>query len=81
MVDGGNEANNRPDIQEDIQMIRSRLIEENMISSRYGTGPIAYIRGALYELSRKGMWNRVVLVFCSFTLQNMSGAAGESNPQ
>jgi hypothetical protein len=64
------------DIQEEIQMIRLRLTEEGMIASRFGAGPWAYFRGALYELSRKGMWNRVLLVFVSFTLQNMSGAAG-----
>ena len=58
-------------------MIRIRLSEEAVIAGRYGTGPWAFFRGALYELSRKGMWNRVLLVFCSFTLQNMSGAAGK----
>jgi hypothetical protein len=57
-------------------MIRVRLTEEGMIASRFGAGRWAYFRGALHELSRKGMWNRVLLVFVSFTLQNMSGAAG-----
>lgn len=59
-------------------MIRGRLMEENNIASRYGTGSWALFRGALYELSRKGMRNRIILVFCSFALQNMSGAAGKS---
>ncbi|KAH6889730.1 general substrate transporter [Thelonectria olida] len=62
-------------LQEDLQMIRVRLVEEAAIASKFGTGAWAFFRGALYELSRKGMWNRVVLVFCSFALQNMSGAA------
>jgi hypothetical protein len=64
------------DVQEDIHMIRVRLAEEAVIAGRYGTGPWAFFRGALFELSRKGMRNRVTLVFCSFALQNMSGAAG-----
>ncbi|KAI5468061.1 general substrate transporter [Mariannaea sp. PMI_226] len=62
-------------LQEDLQMIRSRLSEEAAVAAKYGTGPWAFFRGALAELSRKGMWNRVVLVLCAFTLQNMSGAA------
>ena len=57
-------------------MIRTRLIEERELASKYGTGSWAFFRGALFELSRKGMWNRVVLVFVSFALQNLSGAAG-----
>lgn len=60
-------------------MIRSRLADEAVIASKYGSGPWAFFRGALFELSRKGMWNRVLLVFCSFALQNMSGAAGKFN--
>lgn len=56
-------------------MIRTRLAEEQVIANKFGTGSWAFFRGALSELSRKGMWNRVVLVFCSFALQNMSGAA------
>lgn len=59
-------------------MIQGRLVEENNIASRYGTGSWALFRGALYELSRKGMRNRIILVFCSFALQNMSGAAGKA---
>lgn len=66
-------------LQEDIQQIRIRLAEEKIIASRYGDGTWAFFRGALHELSRKGMWNRVLLVFCSFALQNMSGAAGTSH--
>lgn len=58
-------------------MIRSRLADEAIIAGKYGSGSWAFFRGALYELSRKGMWNRVLLVFCSFALQNMSGAAGK----
>ena len=56
-------------------MIRVRLQDEARIADKYGQGWWAYIRGALYELSRRGMWNRVLLVFCAFSLQNMSGAA------
>jgi hypothetical protein len=59
-------------------MIRGRLDEESGIASRYGTGPWAFFRGAMHEFSRPGMRNRVLLVLCSFTLQNMSGAAGTS---
>ncbi|KAL4803344.1 general substrate transporter [Aspergillus unguis] len=62
-------------VQEDIAMIRVRLQDEARIADKYGQGWWAYIRGALYELSRRGMWNRVLLVFCAFSLQNMSGAA------
>ncbi|KAL7952957.1 general substrate transporter [Trichoderma compactum] len=62
-------------LEKDIQMIRGRLVEENNIASRYETGSWALFRGALYELSRKGMRNRIILVFCSFALQTMSGAA------
>lgn len=56
-------------------MIRSRLQDEARIADKYGHGSWAYFRGALYELSRHGMWNRVLLVWCAFVLQNMSGAA------
>ncbi|UKZ78169.1 hypothetical protein TrVFT333_005904 [Trichoderma virens FT-333] len=66
-------------LKEDVQMIRGRLMEENNIASRYGSGSWALFRGALYELSRKGMRNRIILVFCSFALQNMSGAAGKAS--
>ncbi|KAF4967456.1 hypothetical protein FSARC_4979 [Fusarium sarcochroum] len=62
-------------LQEDLDMIRSRLADEALVASKYGNGPWALFRGALFELSRKGMRNRVLLVFCSFALQNMSGAA------
>ncbi|KAG2413575.1 hypothetical protein HFD88_002764 [Aspergillus terreus] len=62
-------------IAEDIAIIKDRLREEEAIANEYGTGPWAYSRGALQELSRKGMRNRVALVFCAFVLQNMSGAA------
>jgi hypothetical protein len=66
------------DLQEEILQIRIRLEEEALIAKKYGSGSWSYFRGALFELSRKGMWNRVLLVFCSFALQNMSGAAGKS---
>lgn len=56
--------------------MQERLDGEAEISRKYGTGLWAYFRGALAEFSKKGMRNRVALVFCSFTLQNLSGAAG-----
>jgi hypothetical protein len=56
-------------------MMRNRLEEEEVISTRYGSGRWAFIRGAINELSQKGMRNRVFLVFCAFTLANMSGAS------
>ncbi|KAI1026009.1 hypothetical protein LB505_004540 [Fusarium chuoi] len=62
-------------LQEDLDMIRKRLADEAFVASRFGTGPWALFRGAVSELTRKGMRNRVLLVFCSFALQNMSGAA------
>lgn len=65
-------------IQEEVNTMRTRLEDEAVLASKYGTGPWAFFRGALFELSRKGMWNRVLLVFVSFALQNMSGAAGKS---
>lgn len=65
-----------PYIQQDIDLIRSRLNEEASVASKYGTGSWAFFRGALDEFSRKGMRNRVMLVFCAFALQNLSGAAG-----
>ncbi|QUC23450.1 uncharacterized protein UV8b_07691 [Ustilaginoidea virens] len=62
-------------LQEDLDMIRLRLADELDIANRYGAKSWALFRGMLYELSRKGMRNRVALVFCAFALQNMSGAA------
>ncbi|KAI1065741.1 hypothetical protein LB507_001359 [Fusarium sp. FIESC RH6] len=62
-------------LQEDLDMIRKRLADEARVASRFGTGPWALFRGAISELTKKGMRNRVLLVFCSFALQNMSGAA------
>ncbi|KAK0379449.1 hypothetical protein CLIM01_03174 [Colletotrichum limetticola] len=62
-------------MQEEVEMIRTRLAEEASVAATYGGGFYAYIRGSLHELSRKGMWNRLLLVFCAFALQNMSGAA------
>lgn len=64
-------------MQEEVDMIRARLADEASVAAGYGDGFFAYIRGSLFELSRKGMWNRLLLVFCSFSLQNMSGAAGK----
>lgn len=64
-------------IQEEVQEIRTRLHDEGKLAAKYGTGSLALFRGALFELSRKGMWNRVLLVAVSFTLQNLSGAAGQ----
>ncbi|KAJ5730662.1 uncharacterized protein N7483_005170 [Penicillium malachiteum] len=64
-----------PYIQEDIYLIRNRLNEEAGVASKYGTGSWAFFRGVLDDFSRKGMRNRVFLVFCAFTLQNFSGAA------
>lgn len=61
-------------------MMRGRIADEAAIASRYGTGTMAFIKGAMFEFSRKGMWNRVLLVFCAFALQNMSGAAGMYPP-
>ncbi|KAK1967679.1 general substrate transporter [Colletotrichum sublineola] len=62
-------------MQEEVDMIRARLSEEAAVAATYGGGFYAYIRGSLHELSRKGMRNRLLLVFCAFALQNMSGAA------
>ncbi|EFQ35347.1 hypothetical protein CGRA01v4_13357 [Colletotrichum graminicola] len=62
-------------MQEEVEMIQARLAEEAAVAAIYGRGFYAYIRGSLHELSRKGMWNRLLLVFCAFALQNMSGAA------
>lgn len=64
-----------PYIQEEVAMIRSRLSEDDEIARRFGTGSWVFARGAGTELSRKGMGNRVFLVFCAFALQNLSGAA------
>ncbi|KAK1585770.1 general substrate transporter [Colletotrichum navitas] len=62
-------------MQEEVEMIRARLTEEAAVAAMYGRGFYAYIRGSLHELSRKGMRNRLLLVFFAFALQNMSGAA------
>ncbi|KAG9698313.1 general substrate transporter, partial [Aureobasidium melanogenum] len=62
-------------LQEDVQDMQSRLDEEAAIAARYGRGSLAFIRGCLNELSRSGMRNRVLLVFCAFALQNLSGAS------
>lgn len=55
--------------------MQNRLNEEAAIAARYGNGSFAFIRGCLNELSRPGMRNRVLLVFCAFALQNLSGAS------
>ncbi|TDZ58521.1 Quinate permease [Colletotrichum trifolii] len=62
-------------MREEVDTIRARLAEEASVAAAYGDGFYAYFRGALFELSRKGMWNRLLLVFIAFALQNMSGAA------
>ena len=64
-----------PYVQEDVLMLQNRLAEEASIAQTFGTGRWAFFRGAMSEFSRRGMRNRVLLVLCSFTLQNMSGAA------
>lgn len=61
-------------IQEEVQMMRDRLAEEAAVAGKYGTGAWSFFRGALSELSRKGMRNRVLLIFCGFALQNFGGA-------
>ena len=55
--------------------MRERLASEAEIAAAYGTGPWALFCGAVRELSRPGMRNRVFLVFCAFTLANLSGAS------
>jgi hypothetical protein len=62
-------------VQEDIAAMRNRLTEEATIAAKYGSGSWAFFRGAMAEFSRKGMRNRIFLVFCSFTLANLSGAS------
>lgn len=59
-------------------MLRQRLDEEAAVASRYGSGPYALFRGAMHEFAQKGMRNRVLVVLCAFTLQNLSGAAGKT---
>lgn len=56
--------------------MRDRVVEERAVAAEFGTGSWAFFRGALSELARKGMWNRVLLIFCAFALQNMGGAGG-----
>lgn len=63
-------------LQQEIQLIRNRLNEESSVANKYGAGSWAFFRGAMDEFSRRGMRNRVFLVFCSFALQNFAGAAG-----
>ena len=70
-----NLPSDHPYVQEDIAMIRNRLAEEASIATTYGSGSWAFFRGAMAEFSRKGMRNRVFLVFCAFTLANLSGAS------
>ncbi|KAK5056758.1 hypothetical protein LTR84_012290 [Exophiala bonariae] len=64
-----------PYIKEELATIQERLDDEAAITSKYGSGLWGYFRGALHEFSKKGMRNRVGLVFCAFALQNLSGAA------
>lgn len=65
-----------PYLQQEIQLIQNRLNEEAGVASKYGTGSWAFFRGAMDEFSRRGMRNRVFLVFCAFALNNLSGASG-----
>lgn len=62
-------------VQEDIATLESRIQEEASLSAAYGTGTLAFYRGALKQFCQRGMRNRVLLVFLAFALQNMSGAA------
>ncbi|CAI7580203.1 hypothetical protein N7533_009886 [Penicillium manginii] len=62
-------------LQQEVRLIQNRLNEEASVASKYGTGSWAFFRGAMDEFSRRGMRNRVFLVFCSFALQNFAGAA------
>jgi hypothetical protein len=58
--------------------MKERLDGEAAIAAKFGSGLWGYFRGAMHEFSKKGMRNRVALVFCAFALQNLSGAAGMS---
>ncbi|KAI0126278.1 MFS quinate transporter QutD [Xylariales sp. AK1849] len=62
-------------VREDIMAMEKRLAEEASISDSYGTGTMAFYRGAFAEFCHKGMRNRFALIFCAFALQNFSGAA------
>ncbi|KFY27362.1 hypothetical protein V491_00933 [Pseudogymnoascus sp. VKM F-3775] len=64
-----------PYIQEELSAIRSRLLEEAAVAGKYGTGSWGFFRGAIDEFSQKGMRNRIFLVFCAFSLANLSGAS------
>lgn len=66
-----------PYLQQEIQLIQSRLNEEAGVARKYGIGPWAFFRGAMDDFSRRGMRNRVFLVFCAFALANLSGASGK----
>lgn len=65
-----------PYLQQEVQLIQNRLNEEASVASKYGLGSWAFFRGAMDEFSRRGMRNRVFLVFCAFALNNLSGASG-----
>ncbi|WDK15176.1 hypothetical protein CGRA01v4_06457 [Colletotrichum graminicola] len=62
-------------MQEELDMFQKKIDEERAVAAQYGTGQWAYLRGVANMLARKGMWNRLVLVFCAFALNNLSGAA------
>ncbi|GKT95803.1 quinate permease [Colletotrichum tofieldiae] len=62
-------------MQEELDMFQKKIDEERAVSAQYGNGQWAYLRGVANMLCRKGMWNRLVLVFCAFALNNLSGAA------
>ncbi|TEA21559.1 Quinate permease [Colletotrichum sidae] len=62
-------------MQEELEMLQKKMDEEAVIANEYGSGQWAYFRGVVNVLCRKGMWNRMLLVLCAFTLNNLSGAA------
>ena len=64
------------DIKEELATMKERLDDEAAIAAKFGGGLSGYFRGSMHEFSKKGMRNRVALVFCAFALQNLSGAAG-----
>ncbi|KEF51462.1 uncharacterized protein A1O9_12379 [Exophiala aquamarina CBS 119918] len=64
-----------PYIKEELATMKERLDGEAVIAAKFGGGLYGYFRGAMHEFSKKGMRNRVGLVFCAFALQNLSGAA------
>ncbi len=66
------------DIQEEIEMIQSRLDEERAVAGTSDVGIWAYTKGALREVAQPGVRNRMIIVFWMFIFQNFSGAAAIS---